>query len=247
MKLRESLRWIVALSVVGNFVACTDEAPDGATTERQAAATAPYDWLQFNGDAARTGNNTREGTLAAANVAQLVRKFQVTLPAIADGAPVIMTGVLAGGVTRALLFVTTKPGHLVALDAQTGATVWSVQHGPGTCHINNGTSACYTTASPAIDPGRQFVYSYGLDGRVHKHAVATGAETTTGGWPQLTTTKGFDEKSASALVFATARSGSTFLYVSHGGYPGDRGDYQGHLTVIDLATGAQRVFNAECS
>ncbi len=38
-----------------------------------------------------------------------------------------------------------------------------------------------------------------------------------------------------------------YLYVVHGGYPGDNGDYQGHLTTIDLATGAQTVFNATCS
>jgi hypothetical protein len=33
----------------------------------------------------------------------------------------------------------------------------------------------------------------------------------------------------------------------HGGYPGDNGDYQGHVTAIDLTTGAQRAFNAMCS
>src|SRR5207237_8672903 len=40
---------------------------------------------------------------------------------------------------------------------------------------------------------------------------------------------------------------SPFLYAVHGGYPGDNGDYQGHVTAIDLATGTQRVFNAMCS
>ncbi len=33
----------------------------------------------------------------------------------------------------------------------------------------------------------------------------------------------------------------------HGGYPGDAGDYQGHVTAINLATGTQMVFNAACS
>jgi hypothetical protein len=31
------------------------------------------------------------------------------------------------------------------------------------------------------------------------------------------------------------------------GYIGDGGDYQGHVTAIDLATGAQKVFNSACS
>ena len=39
----------------------------------------------------------------------------------------------------------------------------------------------------------------------------------------------------------------TRLYAAHAGYPGDRGDYQGHLTVIDLGSGSQVVFNANCA
>jgi outer membrane protein assembly factor BamB len=86
----------------------------------------------------------------------------------------------------------------------------------------------------------------GLDGYVHKHQVGDGTEVTIGGWPQLATTKGFDEKGSSALAIASSQ-GSTFLYAVHGGYPGDNGDHQGHVTAIDLATGTQRVFNAMCS
>ncbi len=119
----------------------------------------------------------------------------------------------------------------------------------GTCKVNNGvntTNGCYTTSSPAVDPARTYVYAYGLDGYVHRYAVGTGVESTTGGWPQLTTTKGFDEKGSSALTIAATPSG-TFLYVAHGGYPGDGGDYQGHVTAIDLDTGTQNVFNTVCS
>jgi outer membrane protein assembly factor BamB len=209
------------------------------------AATA-YDWLQFNGDPAHSGNNTFETTLDRSNVASLVFKFQVSLPAIADGAPVLLQSVLTASGVHDLLFVTTKAGHIVALDAQTGTQVWSRQYSAGACRINNGSPACYTTSSPAIDPNRLYVYSYGLDGYVHKYQVGDGTEVTAGGWPQLATTKGFDEKGSSALAIASSQ-GSTYLYAVHGGYPGDNGDYQGHVTAIDLATGAQRVFNAMCS
>ncbi len=132
------------------------------------------------------------------------------------------------------------------MDAHTGAQVWSQQHGPGGCGVNNGTTPCYTTSSPAVDPNGQWVYSYGLDGRVHKHAVGTGTESTTGGWPELTTTKPFNEKGSSALSIATT-AGGTYLYVANGGYIGDNGDYQGHVTTINLGTGAQNVFNTLCS
>lgn len=224
--------------------------PEQSTAEAgtaRAAATAPYDWLQYNGDAAHSGNDTAETLITRQNVGTLRQQFQVTLPARPDGAPVVLTGVTTAGGLRDLVFVLTTAGHLVALDAATGATVWSVQNGPGSCRINNGSSVCYTTSSPAIDPNRQWVYAYGLEGRVHKYAVATGAEVTTGGWPELVTNKPWDEKLSPALVFATDASGTTWLYAANGGYPGDAGDYQGHLTAINLATGAQNVFNTLCS
>lgn len=212
-----------------------------------ASSAAAYDWLQFNGDAAHSGNNILESALDRDTVSALGLKFQVALPAATDGAPVLLQGVATSSGVRDLLFVTTKAGHVVALDARVGSIVWSHLYGPGTCTINNGlAAACYTTSSPAIDPNRLYVYSYGLDGYVHKLQVADGVEITTGDWPQLATLKGFDEKGSSALAIATA-DGATFLYVTHGGYPGDNGDYQGHLTAIDLGTGAQNVFNAMCS
>ena|SRR5689334_1063218 len=210
------------------------------------ASARAYDWLQFNGDPSHSGNNVLEAALDRNSVSALALKFQVSFPAAADGAPVLLQGVATPSGPRDLLFVTTRAGHIVALDAATGATAWTRQYGAAGCGINRGGTACYTTSSPAIDPNRLYVYSYGLDGRVHKYQAADGVEIVTGGWPQLATLKGFDEKASSALAIAQA-NGSTFLYVVHGGYPGDNGDYQGHITAIDLGTGAQRIFNAMCS
>jgi VCBS repeat protein/FG-GAP repeat protein/putative pyrroloquinoline-quinone-binding quinoprotein len=205
-----------------------------------------YDWLQFGGDDAHGSANTLEHTLDAGNVATLARKYTATLPAVADGAPVGLRGVQLPSGPVDILFVTTTRGDIVAIDAASGAQIWSKPHGPGTCKINKTGGPCYTTSSPALDPNRQFVYTYGLDGFVHKHGVVDGTEVTTGGWPQLSTLKPFHEKGSSALGFASSGT-STFLYSVHGGYPGDNGDYQGHLTAIDLASGAQKVFNAMCS
>src|SRR5215813_645947 len=206
-----------------------------------------YDWLQFNGDSQHSGNNTLETIISAANVPGLSFQFQATLPSIADGAPVYLSGVTTLSGTHDLLFVTTKAGHIVALDAHTGTSIWSHQNGPGTCKINNGSTTCYTTSSPAIDPNRLYVYSYGLDGKVHKYQVGDGTEITTGGWPETATLKGFDEKGSPALNFATTPGGTTYLYMANGGYPGDGGDYQGHITAIKLSDGSQKVFNSLCS
>src|SRR5689334_1768964 len=196
-----------------------------------------YDWLQFNGDAAHSGNNTAEVILGEDNVASLAQKFQVALPGSVDGAPVFLEQVDTPSGLKDLLFATTMNGWTVALDAATGAIVWSHQYGPNGCVSSNGNT-CYTTSSPAIDPSRQYVYGYGLDGKAHKYRVGDGVEISTGGWPQVTTLKGQNDKASSALAIATA-AGVSYLYVAHGGYPGDAGDYQGHVTAIDLATGAQ--------
>lgn len=206
-----------------------------------------YDWPQFNGNSQHSGNNTQETTITKANVAQLQFVYQVSLPGIADGAPAYLNSVSTPQGVKNLIFVTTMDGTIAALDAQNGSLLWSHQNPAGSCRINNGPLTCYTTSSPAIDPNRQFVYSYGLDGYVHKYQVGDGTEIKSGGWPELATLKPYNEKGSSALSIATAKNGASYLYVANGGYLGDGGDYQGHITAIDLSTGAQKVFNAACS
>ena len=211
-----------------------------------AGPAAAYDWLQFGGNPQHNGLNTSETILTPANIGTLTLKYQVTLAGNADGAPIFLQGVTTASGVKDLLFVTTRDGRIIALDAQTGAVIWNHVNGPGTCTINNGATACYTTSSAAIDPNRLYVYSYGLDGKVHKYQVGDGTEIATGGWPQTATLKGYDEKGSSALGIATS-GGVTRLYVTHGGYPGDNGDYQGHVTAINLSNGTQKVFNTACS
>jgi outer membrane protein assembly factor BamB len=194
------------------------------------------DWLQWGYDETHSGNNTDETTIDAGNVAQLTRRYQVTMSANANVAPVFASAIATPSGTKDLLFVTAQNGRLTAFDAADGSVVWSKD--------TSGTSP--TESSPAIDPNRQFVYSYGIDGKVHKYAIGDGTETTTGGWPEIATLKPNVEKGASAIAFGVSGE-KTFLYVVNNGYVGDGGDYQGHLTTIDLATGEQKVFNTLCS
>jgi len=196
------------------------------------------DWPEFDGDGRHNGNNQQETTIHSGNVSTLHVLYHVTLPSIADGAPAFLSGVTTSSGIKDLLFLTTKDGHILALDAATGATLWS--HQPA-------TGPRYTTSSPAVDPNRLFVYSYGLEGRAHKYQVGDGTEITTGGWPEVATLKPDVEKCSPPLSVAVTNSGAHYLYVANGGYPGDAGDYQGHITAINLATGAQNVFNTQCS
>ncbi len=219
------MRANIPVRTLGGFVAATAFAGASAA-----------DWMQFGYDATHSGRNTAETTLSAANVDQVQRRYQATLPKDVDSAPVYLSGVQTSGGTRDLLFLLAQDGTLMAVDAADGSVVWQHQ-APG---------QNITTSAPAIDPGRQYVYAYGLDGYVHKYRVDNGAETTSGGWPELVTLKTDVEKVAGSLTIATSGA-TTYLYVVTDGYAGDFGNYQGHLTTINLANGHQDVFNSQCS
>ncbi|MDP9121097.1 MAG: PQQ-binding-like beta-propeller repeat protein, partial [Acidobacteriota bacterium] len=181
------------------------------------------DWPQWNLDSRHSGTSLQESTLHAGNVATLHVRYHVTLPDVADGAPAYLAGVLTPQGQKDLLFLNTRGGTLLAVDAATGAVVWSKQPatGPGA-----------TTSSPAVDPSRRFVYAYALDGKVHKYAVGDGAEVTTGGWPEVATLKPDVEKGSAALSLATAANGTSYLYAASSGYKAETGDYQGHVSAI---------------
>ncbi len=209
-----------------------------------AAATTTYDWLQFGFDPQHSSNNTLETTITTANVALLKPLFVAKLPDIVVGTPVYLSQVSTPSGTQDLVFTLGKAGTIMASNAHTGALVWSKQYPAGTCTFANPTAPCYTTGAPAIDPNRQYVYAYGLDGYIHKYQVGDGTEIKSGGWPEPTTAKDF-EKVSTSLAFATV-NGTTYLYQGHSSKQ-DLGDYQGHLTTINLGTGTQHVFNTVCS
>jgi hypothetical protein len=235
---RGTMTLVGGVLVVG-FVgqqACV-RASDAPNEVVRSAAAAKYDWMQFGGGPSHSGNNTLEQTVTAANVNGLKQLFKkVNLPETVEGAPVVLTGVSTPSGTHDVAFVTTRNGHLVAMDAYTGVTVWDKQL--GTPQI--------TMSSPAIDPSRNFVYGTGLDGFIHKLKIGDGTEITGGGWPELATLKTNVEKDGTALTIATV-GGVSYLYLGAGGYDGDGGEYEGHVTTVNLNTGAQKVFNAMCS
>ncbi len=203
---------------------------------RPSLPTSTPAWLQFD--------TTATNILAPAPnaVPHLAQLWRVALPETADGSPAYVGSVITPKDGRAhnLLIVTTTQGRTVAIDSLDGRTVWQTEPPTG---------PRWTSSSPAVDPGREFVFSYGLDGYVHKYSIADGNEVIGAGWPELVTRKGDVEKGSSALSIATAKDGNTYLYMPIAGYPipGDAGDYQGHLVTINVNTGRQTIFNAACS
>jgi len=208
------------------------------------------DWLQFGFDASHRGVNPFETQITPANVNQLQLLYSATLPGPVEGAPVLLTSVTTPSGTRDVLYLTMDDGTLIALDAATGTLLWS-RYPADTHACATQAYPCFTTSSPALDPNRLFVYSYALDGYVHKYHVGDGSEVIGGGWPELASAKPDVEAESSALSFATAWNGTTYLYATFAGAPWlpdfSGYDYQGHVTAINLTSGAQITFNVACS
>jgi len=190
------------------------------------------DWQQFGGDPTHSGANNSETIINASNVSGLKNVFTFNLAAGTDASVVALTGVSTSSGVRDLVFVNSKLGDFYALDAKTGAVVWTAKAAGG-----------FNNSSPAIDPNRQFVYFPGADGFAHKFNVADGVEVKGGGFPAMVTSCS-GTKIPSALGIATDASGVTRLYGSSSGFGACP---HGSITAIDLATGTQHVFNTACS
>jgi hypothetical protein len=210
----------------------------GTTSAAPAAGTtsaAPADWLQFGDSAQSSGVGPADSGITAGNARRL-RLRQVGIDGVADSAAIALDGVTVDGARHDVIVVTTSYGKTIAIDPRTGRRLWEfrptgVNSSPGDPQV--------TTASPAADPDRQFVYSASPDGVIHKLSLATGHQV----WSRVITFDPGHEKIASSLRI----SGSWVVAVT-GGYIGDAPPYDGHVVTIDRTTGRiVHVWNSECS
>jgi len=196
------------------------------------------DWPIFGYDPARSNAAPGPTGVTAASVAGLRRRV-VHLPGTVDSSPIFLHDVTVRGHRRDAFFMTTTYGRTLALTTA-GTVLWTFTP---PAYASLAESAQITTATPAADPGRRFLYAASPDGLIHKLSVASGRETSTGGWPARVTLLPEREKVASALNLR-GRS----VYVTTGGYIGDAPPYQGHVVLIDRASGRiTAVWNSLCS
>jgi outer membrane protein assembly factor BamB len=195
-------------------------------------------WSRFGFDPASSRTNSTEMRLNPSNVHELQRLWTATLPDVADSSPAYLPAIrFPDGTTRDVLYLTTKSGRIVALDADTGGELWAHSHSHPTAGPN-----MVTTSSPLVDPTSGDVYAYSMDGKIHKYDAISGTEIFANGWPKTITTLPQTEKESSALNAANG-----YLYATIASCCGDATPYQGHVVAIDLTSGAKHVFNAVCS
>ena len=164
---RASLLSLVAIAVLFTSFASSEPQLD-RPADRERREVKPADpnpaeeCLQFNCD-------TIPSEINRDNVAQLTKAWQIKLIDIADTTPVFVSKVPTIGGIVDILVVSTMSGRVMAINADNGTIIWSVD-GP--------VGPRWTTSSPAIDPNRKYVYAYGLDGYVHRYAIGDGSTRT---------------------------------------------------------------------
>jgi PQQ-like domain len=204
---------------------------------RPAAAQGPssQDWPMFGGDVQSTSANPAPSGITAANVGQLKRR-QIKLDGTVDASAIYLHGVTIHDARHDAIFVTTTYGKTIAVDADSDAILWeytptSYQSLAGTRQITNST--------PAADTDRQFVYAASPDGYIQKLAVSDGHLV----WRTPITKLPQREKMDSPLKFFRGH-----VIAVTAGYIGDRPPYQGHVAVLDGASGKLlAVWNSLCS
>jgi outer membrane protein assembly factor BamB len=197
------------------------------------------EWPEFGLNPARSDATDDLTGITGANVGRL-RRVRVTLPGTADSSPIYLHAVTVAGATRDVIVVTTAYGKTLAIDARSGQILWTFTP-PG--YRGWAASSQITTASPLADPNHRFIYAASPNGLIHKLSLANGAEDGTGSWPVSVTRDATHEKIAAALNIEGAS-----LLVTTGGYYGDAPPYQGHVLLIDRASGHIRaIFNTLCS
>jgi hypothetical protein len=202
------------------------------------------DWPQFGYDAAHSGYNGAEKGYSTPTGNTILHSY--SLGTTVDSAPIYVANVTTASGVKNLLFIDTKDGTILAIDADAASlhTIWSHRPTPAS-GTNNSNGA--PSGSPIADAARLDIYAFGLDGKVHKYAIGTGVEVTDATWPEMVTRKPEVEKGAASLSISSVSGQPDYLYSVTDGYDGDGGDYQGHLTAINLSTGTQSVFNGLCS
>ena len=239
----------ILAGLCGLLAACGSSAPDDLTTPTASAASIPaplltskmrlIDWPEFGLDPQRSDVSEAATGITAANVGHL-RRITVQLPGTVDSSPIYLHGVTVAGSTHDVIVATTTYGRTVAVDAASGRTLWTFT--PGAAERLAGGPQI-TTTSPLADPTRDYVYAASPDGRIHKLALADGHEAAGGAWPVAITRDATREKLAAALNIA-----GTAVIATTGGYLGDGPTYQGHVVLIDRASGRiRRIFNTLCA
>ncbi len=146
---------------------------------------ASADWPTWGYDSERTAWNRGETGLSTANVGKLKVKWQVQLPVpVIDvvlstlTAPVVIADVDTAGGKRDMLLILGSNDVLYAIDAASGATLWTRSYPNPVKPTKIATWLCPNTnnATPTIDKARGIVFFLASDGKLRGVSLADGSD-----------------------------------------------------------------------
>lgn len=209
--------------------------PDSTASSVVATPAVHQDWTQFGWDVARSNANLASTGISATNVASL-HKQQVAIDGTVDASAIYLHAATVGGATHDVFFVTTTYGKTIAIDADSGKVLW--EYTPAG-YAGWAGSRQITTSTPVASEDRNFIFASSPDGHVQKLAVSDGHVV----WNTAITMLPTREKIASSLNYFKGN-----VVAVTGGYIGDAPPYQGHVAILDGATGKLlHVWNSLCS
>jgi outer membrane protein assembly factor BamB len=183
------------------------------------------DWTTFGWDVGRSSAPEVAVGLSADKIGMLSLQ-QVALDGTVDSSAIYLRGVMIRGSSHDAFFMTTTYGKTIAVDADNGAVLW--EYTPSSYESLKGTYRI-TNATPVADDDRKSIYAAAPDGKIRKLAVSDGRVV----WATEITRLPQREKIASPLSFFRGR-----VIAATDGYIGDRPPYQGHVAILDAATGS---------
>jgi hypothetical protein len=200
-----------------------------------ARGAAAQSWPMFGGNLQSTSANPQATGITAANVSRLSRR-QVRLDGLVDASAIYLHGATVRGARHDAIFVTTSYGRTMAVDAASGVVLW--EYTPSSYQDLAGTRQ-FTNSTPAADPDGNSIYAASPDGYIEKLAVSDGRLL----WRTPVTELALREKMDSPLKVYRGR-----VIATTAGYIGDRPPYQGHVAILDVASGrVLQVWNSLCS
>src|SRR5437870_465743 len=123
------------------------------------------DWDRFGVDPARSNFSNAPTGITPATLGAL-KPVVVQIPGTVDSSLLYLHGINVLGAVRDVFFGTTSYGRTFALDANSYQLLWVFSPKVDIGKLQ--AAARITTATPVIDPERQFIYAASPDGFVRK-------------------------------------------------------------------------------
>ena len=138
-------------------------------------ATSNQDWPTVEHDAGRSGTAPAETQIGTANAGSLAQNWSTQLDGKVSAQPLFLAGVQVMGATHDVIVAATNQNTLYALDANSGAVLWSdhIVAAPASCGIPGGFGI---SSTPVVNRTSGLIYAVTDDGDLRTVLLSNGTQ-----------------------------------------------------------------------